>query len=159
MKTQQEAEKEEHQRIKNLVLNYDLRESEDNDGEARLSLLRPNSNIHISSTGHERSNSHHHNRLDSRSAKEKAGQRVRKLQLSDVDWYGNSPKTQSAGVPVSAKARPAQAGSVLQARSGRAKPGRHEVSQAGKMSMSSYRRMCSSPGARQPIRLAGSAVV
>ncbi|KAK3318344.1 armadillo-type protein [Apodospora peruviana] len=71
LKTQQEAEKEEHQRIKNLVLNYDLRESEDHDG-------------------HEKPNAHHHNRLDSRSVK--GGQRVRKLQLSDVDWYGKSPQ-------------------------------------------------------------------
>lgn len=67
MKTQQQAEKEEQQRIKNLVLNYDLRDSEDQDGN-------------------EKPNSHHHNRADNRSVKERGGQRVRKLQLSDVDW-------------------------------------------------------------------------
>lgn len=33
MKTQQQAEKEEQQRIKNLVLNYDLRENEGEEGE------------------------------------------------------------------------------------------------------------------------------
>jgi len=36
MKNQQQAEKEEQQRIKNLVLNYDLRENEDNEGKATL---------------------------------------------------------------------------------------------------------------------------
>ncbi|KAK3936373.1 armadillo-type protein [Diplogelasinospora grovesii] len=72
MKNQQQAEKEEQQRIKNLVLNYDLRENED------------------PSDGHDNSkiNSHNHNRSsDNRSSgKERGGQRVRKLQLSDVDW-------------------------------------------------------------------------
>src|SRR5206468_1785073 len=38
MKTQQQAEREEQQRIKNLVLNYDLRDdSEQNDGEHDVS--------------------------------------------------------------------------------------------------------------------------
>lgn len=36
MRSQQQAEREEQQRIKNLVLNYDLRE---NDGEEGESLL------------------------------------------------------------------------------------------------------------------------
>ncbi len=34
MKTQQQAEKEEQQRIKNLVLNYDLQQSEDQERES-----------------------------------------------------------------------------------------------------------------------------
>ncbi|ROT38700.1 hypothetical protein SODALDRAFT_333322, partial [Sodiomyces alkalinus F11] len=33
MKNQQQAEKEEQQRIKNLVLNYEIRENEEQDGE------------------------------------------------------------------------------------------------------------------------------
>ncbi|KAK0629756.1 armadillo-type protein [Bombardia bombarda] len=91
MKTQQQAEKEEQRRIKNLVLNYDLRENEDNDGEANFTPLEPNTNIHcFSSLGHDKTTSHHHNRTDLRSGKERVGQRVRKLQLSDVDWYGKS---------------------------------------------------------------------
>ncbi|KAI0890310.1 ARM repeat-containing protein [Annulohypoxylon maeteangense] len=65
MKTQQQAEREEQQRIKNLVLNYDLRENEDTDG-------------------HDKS-PYHLNRPD-KSTKERGGQRVRRLQLSDVDW-------------------------------------------------------------------------
>lgn len=67
LKNQQQAEREEQQRIKNLVLNYDLRENEEPDGN-------------------DRPLSHHHNRADNRSAKERGAQRVRKLQLSDVDW-------------------------------------------------------------------------
>ncbi|KAK0750992.1 armadillo-type protein [Schizothecium vesticola] len=67
MKTQQQAEKEEQQRIKNLVLNYDLRENEELDGNDKAT--------------------HHHNRAENRSVKERGGQRVRKLQFSDVDWY------------------------------------------------------------------------
>lgn len=34
MKNQQQAEKEEQQRIKNLVLNYDLQQNDDQEGEA-----------------------------------------------------------------------------------------------------------------------------
>ncbi|KAJ9143982.1 ARM repeat-containing protein [Coniochaeta hoffmannii] len=67
LKHQQQAEKEEQQRIKNLVLNYDLRESEDQDGSDRPST-------------------YHLNRFDNKPGKN-AGQRTRKLQLSDVaDW-------------------------------------------------------------------------
>ncbi|KAG7113270.1 Regulator of nonsense transcripts UPF2 like protein [Verticillium longisporum] len=65
MKNQQQVEREEQQRIKNLVLNYDLRENEEQDGTDRPS-------------------SHHHNRVER--GKERIGQRSRKLQLSDVDW-------------------------------------------------------------------------
>ncbi|KAM0078493.1 mRNA decay protein [Fusarium odoratissimum] len=66
MKNQQQAEREEQQRIKNLVLNYDLQQNEDQDG------------------GNERPATFYHNRLE-RSNKDKS-QRSRKLQLSDVDW-------------------------------------------------------------------------
>ena len=40
MKTQQEAEREEQQRIKNLVLNYDLH-ADDNDSHDGTNLLGP----------------------------------------------------------------------------------------------------------------------
>ncbi|CAK7273069.1 mRNA decay protein [Sporothrix epigloea] len=65
MRSQQQAEKEEQQRIKNLVLNLDLRESDESDS-------------------HEKSPLYFHNRTD-KLGKERT-QRVRKLQLSDVDW-------------------------------------------------------------------------
>ncbi|KAI0135979.1 ARM repeat-containing protein [Hypoxylon sp. NC0597] len=93
MKTQQQAEREEQQRIKNLVLNYDLRESEDLDGDSQITLLQPNVNVHnCNHSGHEKS-SYHPNRSD-KSSKERGGQRVRRLQLSDVDWYDKSQKDQ-----------------------------------------------------------------
>ena len=86
---QRQAAKEEQQRIKNLVLNYDLRENEDQDGEEHLAPYTSSINIHHNSAGNEKAPSHHHlNRLDPRSGKDR-GQRVRKLQLSDVDWYEN----------------------------------------------------------------------
>ncbi len=89
---QRQAAKEEQQRIKNLVLNYDLRENEEHDGEEHLIPLNPNINIHHISAGNDKAPSHHHlNRLDPRSGKDR-GQRVRKLQLSDVDWYENPAK-------------------------------------------------------------------
>ncbi|KAM0252391.1 hypothetical protein ACHAQJ_007723 [Trichoderma viride] len=65
MKTQQQAEKEEQQRIKNLVLNYDLQQSDDQDGNERPATF-------------------YHNRVEK--PNKDRGQRVRKLQLSDVDW-------------------------------------------------------------------------
>ena len=64
MRNQQLAEREEQQRIKNLVLNLDLQSDE---GEAP-----------------ERATSYFHNRPD-KGGKDRS-QRVRKLQLSDVDW-------------------------------------------------------------------------
>lgn len=36
MRSQQQAEREEQQRIKNLVLNYDLRENDGEEGELRI---------------------------------------------------------------------------------------------------------------------------
>ncbi|KAK4130777.1 ARM repeat-containing protein [Trichocladium antarcticum] len=75
MINQRQVAKEEQQRIKNLVLNYDLRDNEEPDA------------------GNEKPAAHHHhNRPDIRSGKERGGQRVRKLQLSDVDWYDNPGK-------------------------------------------------------------------
>jgi regulator of nonsense transcripts 2 len=88
MKHQQQAEKEEQQRIKNLVLNYDLRESEDQDGNMEPDAPSHSSSVHSSSRlGSERPSTYHHNRFDNKQGKNN-GQRTRKLQLSDVaDWY------------------------------------------------------------------------
>jgi hypothetical protein len=46
MRTQQQAEKEEQQRIKNLVLNYDLTtdENDGTNGDSNISYLQPNPN-------------------------------------------------------------------------------------------------------------------
>jgi regulator of nonsense transcripts 2 len=84
MKTHQAAEREEQQRIKSLVLNYDLRDGEEQqDGDFALPLL-PNPNIHAGNAGIEKAAPSH-----ARSDKPaRSGQRARKLQLSDVtDWY------------------------------------------------------------------------
>ncbi|KAL7933816.1 armadillo-type protein [Trichoderma chlorosporum] len=87
MKTQQQAEREEQQRIKNLVLNYDLQQSDDQDGECCTSkptfyhYCRVHGLIEI---GNERPATFYHNRVDK--PNKDRGQRVRKLQLSDVDW-------------------------------------------------------------------------
>ncbi|KAG5951050.1 hypothetical protein E4U53_003874 [Claviceps sorghi] len=84
MKTQQQAEKEEQQRIKNLVLNYDLQQNEDQDGNRlRWFLLRfrPADTMAVE---HERTMAGQYNRVE-RLNKDRS-QRVRKLQLSDVDW-------------------------------------------------------------------------
>lgn len=87
MRNQQQAEKEEQQRIKNLVLNYDLRENEDQDGDRARRPLILNASTHKSQpTGNDKpASSYHHNRAE-RPGKDRGGGRVRKLQLSDVDW-------------------------------------------------------------------------
>jgi regulator of nonsense transcripts 2 len=86
MKTQQAAEREEQQRIKNLVLNYDLRDGEDQDGDSSQAPLLPNPNIHDDDAGLEKAAGMNYTRLD-KSGNNRSGQRARKLQLSDVDWY------------------------------------------------------------------------
>ena len=93
MKSQQAAEREEQQRIKNLVLNYDLREeSEQQDGESYgfpmnpriLAPLARNPNTKGLRLGPERYSASH-SRSDRGSGRNPP--RARKLQLSDVDWY------------------------------------------------------------------------
>ncbi|KAJ4300471.1 mRNA decay protein [Collariella sp. IMI 366227] len=96
MINQRQAAKEEQQRIKNLVLNLDLRETEETDGEQDLIPYGPTPNIHTISAGNEKPPSHHpYNRLDNRSGKDR-GQRVRRLQLSDVDWTASRRNIEEA---------------------------------------------------------------
>lgn len=92
MKTQQQAEREEQQRIKNLVLNYDLRESEDHDGDTTMSPFLLNPNIHNNSiAGHEKTTTFHINRPE-KQGKDRGAQRVRRLEMNDLDWYDNTRK-------------------------------------------------------------------
>jgi len=93
MKSQQAAEREEQQRIKNLVLNYDLRdENEPQDGESYSfpndspspMPLEENPNTKGLVLGLERLGASH-SRSDRGPGRN--AQRSRKLQLSDVDWY------------------------------------------------------------------------
>lgn len=88
MKNQQQADREEQQRIKNLVLNYDLSNDNDsNDGEADPSdpFLQKNPNAKGRKGLEKRSNSHRDSRIDKLNSN-RSGFRARKLQLSDVDW-------------------------------------------------------------------------
>lgn len=94
MKTQQAAEREEQQRIKNLVLNYDLREGEDLDGNSSLATSSSSSNIHNYNAGAEKAAGANYARVD-KSSNNRSGQRARKLQLSDVDWYDHPQRTLS----------------------------------------------------------------
>jgi regulator of nonsense transcripts 2 len=109
MINQRQVAKEEQQRIKNLVLNYDLRENEEQDGEEHTNSYKSDINIHHISAGNEKAPAHHHhNRLDPRLGKDR-GQRVRKLQLSDVDWYdnpGTNPLHERGQVPYAAQGHP-----------------------------------------------------
>jgi regulator of nonsense transcripts 2 len=90
MKTQQAAEREEQQRIKNLVLNYDLRDGEEQDGDSSHNPLLPNPNIHNRNAGVEKAAALTYSKPD-KSGNNRSGQRARKLQLSDVDWYDSKP--------------------------------------------------------------------
>lgn len=102
MKTQQQAEREEQQRIKNLVLNYDrLHEADDQDGDTLLQPIMRNANIHRLNAGLDKLANVSHNRQD-KSGNSRSGQRSRKLQLSDVDWYATKPRpalTQNGSPP------------------------------------------------------------
>ncbi|ETI20095.1 hypothetical protein G647_08129 [Cladophialophora carrionii CBS 160.54] len=100
MKSQQAAEREEQQRIKNLVLNYDLREDDSHDGipigfpcgPIEQPPLERNPNTKGLKLGPD-----HYNPSLSRS--ERSGRhapRARRLNLSDVDWYGKKSSTESA---------------------------------------------------------------
>jgi regulator of nonsense transcripts 2 len=91
MKSQQAAEREEQQRIKNLVLNYDLREDDSHDGTpngfpcgpVEQPPLQKNPNTKGLKLGPEHFNG-------SLSRYERSGRnapRARRLNLSDVDWY------------------------------------------------------------------------
>ena len=132
MKSQKEAERAEQQRIKNLVLNYDLQDSSADAGTANTIsdyFSHPNPNLRdrrpagfplvpldentlahnsvsegLSSEKHGSSH-HQHNaslhqssasngsssRPADRSGTNRNGHRIRKLQLSDVDWYDQKP--------------------------------------------------------------------
>ncbi|KAF2109846.1 armadillo-type protein [Lophiotrema nucula] len=98
MRTKQQAENEEKQRIKNLVLNYDLSTDDNTEGESSFSyhLERNPNRIY---TEYEQGIEKTHNpyaqpRLD-KAGNNRSHQRARKLQLSDVNWYDKSSSSQS----------------------------------------------------------------
>jgi regulator of nonsense transcripts 2 len=86
MKTKKQAEREEQQRIKNLVLNYDLRDNNEIDGDNSLDSHGPN-HFAKKSQGPERLTGPNGPHAKDKSGNSRSNQRSRKLQLSDVDWY------------------------------------------------------------------------
>ncbi|OAL43013.1 ARM repeat-containing protein [Pyrenochaeta sp. DS3sAY3a] len=91
MRTKQQADKEEQQRIKSLVLNYnEARDDGDDNGDTPFSsrLQRnPNRIYAESSKGLDKTpNPYAQPRLD-KAGNNRSNQRARKLQLSDVNWY------------------------------------------------------------------------
>ncbi|KAF2870808.1 nonsense-mediated mRNA decay factor [Massariosphaeria phaeospora] len=86
MRSKQQAEKEEQQRIKNLVLNYDLRDDPEADGEFYHVQSNTNRKDVETRQGLEKTlNPYAQPRLD-KGGNNRSNQRARKLQLSDVNW-------------------------------------------------------------------------
>ena len=102
MKSQQAAEREEQQRIKNLVLNYDLRDGEEQDGDSQLNLTH-DLNIHTVNLGIEKAAAAASHARPDKSSNNRSGQRARKLQLSDVDWYEKNHMSRLENIPLSEK--------------------------------------------------------
>ncbi|KAF1361461.1 nonsense-mediated mRNA decay factor [Lizonia empirigonia] len=96
MRNKQQAEKEEQQRIKSLVLNYnEARDDVDDTGESPFSFtLSPNTNRKRTDTQQvldKTPNPYAQPRLD-KAGNNRSNQRARKLQLSDVNWqYRGQP--------------------------------------------------------------------
>lgn len=93
MKSQQAAEREEQQRIKNLVLNYELNDDDQHDG-TKPPLLQPIIQRSIASKKFAKSVTQtgfdHFSNTFSRAERNGRAPRARRLNLSDVDWYGNN---------------------------------------------------------------------
>lgn len=91
MKSQQAAEREEQQRIKNLVLNYDLNDDDQHDGSIPPSLIQivqPSLGSKKLAKNNAKIGYDHFNNSLSRSERHSRAPRARRLNLSDVDWYG-----------------------------------------------------------------------
>ncbi|QKX59764.1 uncharacterized protein TRUGW13939_06906 [Talaromyces rugulosus] len=91
MKSQQQADREEQQRIKNLVLSYDPGDAEQTDGEDALSSVtqEPFSIQRNPNTKAKAKNSKGFEKRTTQTRMEKPSRaqfRARRLQLSDVDW-------------------------------------------------------------------------
>lgn len=96
MKSQQAAEREEQQRIKNLVLNYELNDDDQHDGTksplpqpiVQRSIVSKRFAKRVPETGFD-----HFSNNFSRAERNGRAPRARRLNLSDVDWYGNRAST------------------------------------------------------------------
>lgn len=93
MRSKQQAEREEQQRIKSLVLNYnEARDDVDDTGESSFPYaLSPNPNrkqrTDTQQVSDKTPNPYAQPRID-KAGSNRSNQRSRKLQLSDVNWYG-----------------------------------------------------------------------
>lgn len=99
MRNKQQADKEEQQRIKSLVLSYEAQDGGDDTGDIPFSYtLHPNTNRKRTETSQvldKTPNPYAQPRLD-KAGHNSRNQRARKLQLSDVNWYG-SPSSSRSG--------------------------------------------------------------
>ncbi len=119
MRMQQETERAEQQRIKKLVLNYDMRDDNDADGDTSfIYILQPNLNHRYRTINAETLDTEglqtlekpypqnqHYTAPPSAATTNSATtqsqprggtsrrQQTKKLQLSDVDWYGSASNT------------------------------------------------------------------
>jgi regulator of nonsense transcripts 2 len=107
MRSKQQSDREEQQRIKSLVLNYNEArdDADDPTGDTPFSYtLQPNTNRKRTETpqGLDKTpNPYAQPRLDKAGAN-RSNQRARKLQLSDVNWYDTrSPTRPGSGAPTS----------------------------------------------------------
>ncbi|KAF1940023.1 ARM repeat-containing protein [Clathrospora elynae] len=102
MRNKQQADKEEQQRIKSLVLNYNEArdDADDTTGDSPFHYtLQPNTNRKRTETpeGLDKTpNPYAQPRLDKAGAN-RSNQRARKLQLSDVNWYGSRSSSRQSG--------------------------------------------------------------
>lgn len=97
MKTQQQADREEQQRIKNLVLSYDPGETEQPEGEDDLGpitqepIITRGTQRNPNKSAYAKKPEKHLEKRPSRDTRmdksNKSGFRARRLQLSDVDWW------------------------------------------------------------------------
>lgn len=98
MRSQQEAEREEQQRIKNLVLNYDLREDNEqhdgtSDGFSYGPIVQRPLDRNRSTKGFKIGPNHYNIPLTRAEKSGRHAPRARRLNLSDVDWYGTEQKS------------------------------------------------------------------
>ncbi|KAH7072196.1 armadillo-type protein [Paraphoma chrysanthemicola] len=103
MRNKQQADKEEQQRIKSLVLNYnEARDDGDDTGDSPFHYtLQPNTNrkrTEISEALDKTPNPYAQPRLD-KAGHNRSNQRARKLQLSDVNWSCTIPDSRSSSRP------------------------------------------------------------
>ncbi len=100
MRTQQQAEREEQQRIKNLVLNLDLRDEQDADGDSQFHITpQRNTNSTEAKPRQGFEKQHGGGQRHDKAGGNRSNQRARKLQLSDVDWYGDRSSSSSPNRP------------------------------------------------------------